>query len=124
MSKTEQVIEVLTQMSVDDIRSIVTTINSEDDSLYRLQVNYMDDFDEITKYYTPTDIANKIYFGDFKIIDDYFRFDGIENLESFDEYELAEFYKTNIEEIAERVVELHDYISFHIDIERIFEEEE
>ena len=124
MSKTEQVIQVLMQMSVDDIRSIVTDINNTNGNLYHLQVNCMDDFNEILQGYTPMEIADKIYFGDFNPNDSYFRFDDIENLESFDEYEIAEFYKTNIEEIAEQIIEWHEYIRFSIEIEKIFEGEE
>lgn len=50
----------------------------------------MDNFNEIMEGYTPMEISQKIYFGDFNPNADYFYFNGYANLESIHESELIE----------------------------------
>lgn len=48
------------------------------------EVYYMEELDEICESMNPTDLANKIFYGDFNPCDDYFVFNGYANLESSD----------------------------------------
>jgi len=57
----------------------VTSTNHYDDEIFG-----MDMFDELCNGMSPTDIAQRIYYGDFNITDAYFRFNGYANFESFD----------------------------------------
>ena len=102
-----------------ELFEIVSQINSYDSSLQHLDFLYMEDLDMYLDGLTPTDIANKIFFGDFNPNHEYFRFNGIENLESFDEWELNKELFDNIDEITERVIDLKDEIELPKEIENI-----
>ena len=104
-----------------ELFEIVSQINSYDSSLQHLDFLYMEDLDMYLDGLTPTDIANKIFFGDFNPNHKYFRFNGYENLESFDEWELNKELFDNINEIIERIIDLKDEIELPEEIENILE---
>ena len=102
-----------------ELFEIVSQINSYDSSLQHLEFLDMEEFDMYLDGLTPTDIANKIFFGDFNPNHEYFRFNVYENLESFDEWELNKELFDNIDEIIERIVDLKDEIELPKEIENI-----
>ena len=102
-----------------ELFEIVSQINSYDSSLQHLEFLDMEDLDIYLDGLTPTDIANKIFFGDFNPNHEYFRFNGYENLESFDEWELNKELFDNIDEIIERIIDLKDEIELPKEIENI-----
>ena len=102
-----------------ELFEIVSQINSYDSSLQHLEFLDMEDLDMYLNGLTPTDIANKIFFGDFNPNHEYFRFNGYENLESFDEWELHNYLFNNIDEIIERIIDLKDEIELPKEIENI-----
>ena len=102
-----------------ELFEIVSQINSYDSSLQHLEFLYMEDLDMYLDGLTPTDIANKIFFGDFNPNHEYFRFNGYENLESFNEWELNKELFDNIDEIIERIIDLKDEIELPKEIENI-----
>ena len=102
-----------------ELFEIVSQINSYDSSLQHLEFLYMEDLDMYLDGLTPTDIANRIFFGDFNPNHEYFRFNGYENLESFDEWELNKELFDNIDEIIERIVDLKNEIELPKEIENI-----
>ena len=104
-----------------ELFEIVSQINSYDSSLQHLEFLNMEDLDMYLDGLTPTDIANKIFFGDFNPNHEYFRFNGYENLESFDEWELNKELFDNIDEIIERIIDLKDEIELPKEIENILE---
>ena len=104
-----------------ELFEIVSQINSYDSSLQHLEFLDMEDLDIYRDGLTPTDIANKIFFGDFNPNHEYFRFNGYENLESFDEWELNKELFDNIDEIIERIIDLKDEIELPKEIENILE---
>ena len=104
-----------------ELFEIVSQINSYDSSLQHLEFLDMEDLDMYLDGLTPTDIANKIFFGDFNPNHQYFRFNGYENLESFDQWELNKELFDNIDEIIERIVDLKDEIELPEEIENILE---
>ena len=83
MEKFELVKETLDNMSESDLfwlyKEYVCQAQLYDDEIFD-----MNEFDEIMCASTPTDIAQKIFYGNFRPNDSYFRFDGCANLESID----------------------------------------
>jgi hypothetical protein len=76
----------------------------------------MDFFDEYMDGVAPSDIANKIHFGDFNPCDSYFTWDAYANLVSYDEYEVEAEIMDYIDEILEAVIEYKDNIDIDNDV--------
>lgn len=76
--------------------------------LDHLEYYYMEDFDDVLQGYTPTEIANRMFYGEFNPNDDYFRFDAYGNLESLDNWELDKEHKDYIDEIIENLIQYKD----------------
>ena len=100
MATTEMIKDLLENMSESQLYTIANEYfdktNYYDDRIYD-----MDEFDEIMSGMSPSDIALKIFYGDFRPNDHYFKFDGCANLESFD-YISDE---VDLEEIANYIVD-------------------
>ena len=118
MIKTEMIKDLLENMSESQLYIIVNEYfdktNYYDDRIYD-----MDEFDEIMSGMSPSDIATKIFYGDFRPNDNYFRFDGYANLESFD-YISDE---VDLEEVADYIVD-NDEDFDNGDIREILDEED
>ena len=92
---------------------IVRQLNSLNGSFETYVLYNMDDFDEMMEGYTPTELAQRIFFGDFNINDDYFYFNGYANLESITEYEMSDHFEIIIDEIVDSM--LYNYDDIYID---------
>lgn len=68
----------------DDLAYLIQHMNAYDGCFEEATYYDMDEFDEFMSNYTPMEIAQMIYFGEFNPNDDYFRFNGYGNLESAD----------------------------------------
>lgn len=73
------------------------------------------DFDEMMEGYTPTELAQRIFFGDFNPNDNYFYFNGYANLESINEWEMQGHFEPIIDEIVDSM--LYHYTDLYIDNE-------
>ena len=117
MTKTEMIKDLLENMSESQLYIIANEYfdktNYYDDRIYD-----MDEFDEIMSGMSPSDIATKIFYGDFRPNDNYFKFNGYANLESFD-YISDE---VDLEEIADYIVD-NDEDFDNSDIREIIDEE-
>ena len=117
MTKTEMIKDLLENMSESQLYIIVNEYfdktNYYDDRIYD-----MDEFDEIMSGMSPSDIATKIFYGDFRPNDNYFKFDGYANLQSFD-YISDE---VDLEEIADYIVD-NDEDFDNSDIREILDKE-
>ena len=117
MTKTEMIKDLLENMSESQLYIICNEYfdktNYYDDRIYD-----MDEFDEIMSGMSPSDIATKIFYGDFRPNDNYFRFDGYANLESFD-YISDE---VDLEKIADYIID-NDEDFDNSDIREILDEE-
>lgn len=97
---------------------IVGQLNSLNGSFETYVLYNMDDFDEIIgEGYSPTELAERIFFGDFNINDDYFGFDSYANLESITEYEIQGHFEPIIDEIVDSM--LYHYTDLYIDNEEL-----
>ncbi len=71
------------------------------------------------------EVARAICYGDYNYTDDYVRFNGYGNLESFSEYDMIEELKDSIDEIVENLIEYKDCICINDgNLEELLEEEE
>ena len=83
MTRYETIREALEAMSAQEIINIHNAY-CEATNTTNYYIYAMDDFDEIMEGLTPTDIAWRIYCGDFNPNREYFWFNGYANLESSD----------------------------------------
>ena len=97
---------------------IVSQLNSLNGSFETYVLYNMDDFDEIIgECYSPTELAQRIFFGDFNPNDDYFYFNSYANLESIHEYEMSDHFEIIIDEIVDSM--LYHYTDLYIDNEEL-----
>ena len=92
---------------------IVGQLNSLNGSFETYVLYNMEDFDEMMEGYTPTELAQRIFFGDFNPNDDYFYFNGYANLESINEWEMQGYFEPIIDEIVDSM--LYNYDDIYID---------
>ena len=96
---------------------MVNQINCLNGSFETYVLYNMDDFDEMMKGYTPIELAQRIFFGDFNPNDDYFYFNSYANLESIHEYEIQDHFEMIIDEIVDSM--LYNYDDLYIDNEEL-----
>ena len=115
---------------LDTLKDVVRELNSWNTCLDYLDV-YNNDEEFFNMFFEgkPAELARAIYYGDFNYNDEYIKFNGYGNLETFSEYEYEELLEENIEEITKNFIVYAEYIS--IDNEELddllfqyFEEEE
>ena len=68
----------------DDLAYLIQHMNAYDGSFEESTYYDMDEFDEFMSNYTPSELAQMMWFGDFNPNKDYWRFDGYGNLVSLD----------------------------------------
>ena len=96
---------------IDEIGDIIIEINSIDGSLDYLE--YWDNDEEFFNdffYNNPTEAVRSAYYGDYNYCDDYVRFNGYGNLESFNDYDLEKEYKEYINEIVNALLKHYQEI--------------
>lgn len=113
LSKIEKILRSDTHLTMD----IVGQLNSLNGSFETYTLYNMDDFDTIMEGYTPTELAQRIFFGDFNINHDYFFFNGYANLVSICEYEMSDHFEIIIDEIVDSM--LYHYTDLYIDNEEL-----
>ena len=97
---------------LDTLKDAVRELNSWNACLDYLDVyNNDDEFFDMFFEGKPAELARAIYYGDFNYNDEYIKFNGYGNLESFSEYDYKELLEENIEEITENLIEYAEYIS-------------
>ena len=110
LSKIEKILRSDMHLTMD----IVGQLNGLNGSFETYTLYDMDDFDlVIGEGYTPTELAQRIFFGDFNINHDYFFFNGYANLESICEYEMSDHFEPILDEIIDSM--LYHYDDLYID---------
>ena len=105
MTRTDAIRHYINECDTDELLQVVTDVNSYDGYFDWLEWLDMEELDVYLEGYTPTEIAQKCQFGDFNINDEYFRFDGYENLESCNDYEWKRQLDDYRDEIAEYLLD-------------------
>lgn len=122
----EKIIEKLKELDFDDMRYLISDINSYDDSLDWLKYQYNDD-DFFNLYFENNTIeaVRAVCYGNYKYTDEYVKFNNYGNIESYNKWQIEQEYNDYIEDIAERIIELKDKATFYNDeITEILKEEE
>ena len=97
---------------LDTLKNAVRELNSWNACLDYLDVyNNDDEFFDMFFEGKPAELARAIYYGDFNYNDEYIKFNGYGNLETFSKYDYEEMLEENIEEITENLIEYAEYIS-------------
>ena len=97
---------------LDTLKDAVRELNSWNACLDYLDVyNNDDEFFDMFFEGKPAELARAIYYGDFNYNDEYIKFNGYGNLETFSKYDYEELLEENIEGITENLIEYAEYIS-------------
>ena len=97
---------------LDTLKDVISELNSWNACLDYLEVyNNDDEFFDMFFEGKPAELARAIYYGDFNNNDEYIKFNGYGNLETFSKYDYEELLEENIEEITENLIEYAEYIS-------------
>ena len=109
--------------NIGEARNIASQINGYDESLEELYVYSMSEFDYVIECadLSPTELIDKVQYGDFTTNNDYFIFDGLGNLISYSEYEYEEMIRDSIHEIVERYIELAGHVYADAEMEALME---
>ena len=109
LSKIEKILRSDMYLTMD----IVSQLNGLNGSFETYTLYDMDDFDMVMEGCTPTELAQRIFFGDFTPNGDYFYFNGYANLESIYEWEMEGHFEPIIDEIIDSM--LYNYDDLYID---------
>ena len=137
----EQAIRNYVEHLIDDDLVYLLQHMSTYDGCFEEAVYYdMDEFDDFMANYSPMEIAQMIYFGEFNPNDDYFHFNAYCNLESADWHDVVVDAKDLVDDIISHLVNSYsgdtpwaelDYLVdsdddaiFDEDFEEVEEEEE
>ena len=98
----------------EELRSIVQEINNFNGSLDNLNF-YENNEDFFNTFFAdnPMEVARATFYGDYRYCDQYVRFNGYGNLESFDEYEAMKEIKYYIDDIVTSLLECWEYIDIY-----------
>ena len=99
---------------IDNMRSMISEINSIDGSLEYL--DYWDNDEEFFNTFfpdNPMEAVRASWYGDYNYCDDYVRFNGYGNLESFNDYDLEKKYEKYIDDIVKALIEHYQEMSIY-----------
>lgn len=107
--------------NMEETKNIISEINGYDGSLEFL--DYQSNDEEFFNIYfanKPDEAVRAALYGEYEYMDEYVKFNAYGNLESKSEYGVEEEIKSYIDEIIERIEDLHDNISLPNYIEELF----
>jgi hypothetical protein len=115
--------EVLLE-NLDVTRQIVSELNSWNGCLDHLEAYENDEYFFDTFFDgRPAEAVRATFYGDYRYMDEYVRFNGYGNLESLSGYDVEQELKDNIEEIVNNMFEYRHNISLDPDIEALMDED-
>ena len=107
---------------------VVSELNSWNSCLENLDFWENDEEFFNTFFDNPMDAIRATYYGNYNYNDDYVKFNGYGNIDSYSEYERIEEIKDNIDDIVENLVECYYNIYINEELEnlilKLLEEEE
>lgn len=104
MTREQAIRNYVEQLNGDDLAHLLQLMNRYDGCFEEATYYDMDEFDEFLAGYTPTEIAQMIFFGDFKPNADYFRFNAYGNLESADWHDVVAEAEDLVDDIIYHLV--------------------
>lgn len=120
----EKIINYLLE-NTEELENVVREINSWNGSLSNLEAFPNDeDFFDIFFGHDVIEAVRAVQYGDYNINDDYVGFDELGNLVSFNYQDYIDELKSEIEEIAELLVEYHKEIYISDELIELIEEYE
>ena len=109
LSKMKKILRSDMHLTMD----IVGQLNSLNGSFEAYTLYDMDDFDTVMSGYSPIEVVQRTFFGDFNPNGDYFFFNGYAFLESIYEWEMQGHFEPIIDEIIDSM--LYNYDDLYID---------
>lgn len=104
MTREEAIRNYVEQLNGDDLTYLLQHMNGYDGCFEEATYYDMYEFDEFMSNYTPMEIARMIFYGDFNPNNEYFRFDGYENLESADWHDVVAEAEDLVDDIIYHLV--------------------
>ena len=112
----------------ETLLDVVSELNSWNSCLENLEFWENDEEFFNTFFDNPMDAIRATYYGNYNYNDDYVKFNGYGNIDSYSEYERIEEIKDNIDDIVENLVEYYYNIYINEELENLIlellEEEE
>ena len=112
----------------ETLLNVVSELNSWNGCLENLDFWENDEEFFNTFFDNPMEAIRATYYGDYNYNDDYVKFNGYGNIDSYSEYERIEEIKDNIDDIVENLVECYYNIYINEELEnlilKLLEEEE
>ena len=101
----------------DKLQEVVQEINSWNGALDHLNFYENDEYTINELFSSPYEFAQSSSYGDYNINDDYFKFNGYGHIDSYDEYEIIQEMKDDIDNIVDVLKD--EYTNIDIDDELI-----
>ena len=109
----------------ETLLEVVSELNSWNNCLENLDFFENDEEFFNTFFENPMEAVRATYYGDYNYSDEYVKFNGYGNIDSYSEYEKNEEIKDNIDDIVDNLVEYYnDIIIDDGDLENLLLEEE
>lgn len=107
----------------DVLSDVVSELNCWNGCLDYLEFFENDEEFFNTYFNSPMEAIRATYYGDYNYNDDYVRFNGYGNIDSYDEYEKNEEIKDCIDDIVDNLIEYYDCIGiYNEELEDLLEE--
>ena len=112
----------------ETLLDVVSELNSWNGCLENLEFWENDEEFFNTFFNNPMEAIRATYYGDYNYNDDYVKFNGYGNIDSYSEYERIEEIKDNIDDIVDNLIECYYNIYINEELENLIlellEEEE
>ena len=112
----------------ETLLDVVSELNSWNGCLENLEFWENDEEFFNTFFNNPMEAIRATYYGDYNYNDDYVKFNGYGNIDSYSEYERIEEIKDNIDDIVDNLIECYYNIYINEELENLLleslEEEE
>jgi hypothetical protein len=111
--------------NMEELKQVVRELNSWDGSFENLE-SFDNDEEFFNMFFEdrPMEAVRAAHFGDYNYGDDFVRFNGYGNLESFNDYDLEQELKDEIDEIIDAIIEKRQHIYLEPELEELLDEEE
>ena len=104
MTREQAITTYVENLSKDKLVELLQYMNDYDGCFDDCVYSDMDEFDDFMWNYSPMQIAQMIFFGDFNPNDDYFRFNGYGNLESANWLDVEAEAEDLVDDIIDQLV--------------------